>query len=49
MELGWKGSRNSELGLFPYPVLNSSSQEEISIWDMLILPNFQRQLSAWHA
>lgn len=40
MELGWEGSLNSELGLFPYPVLNSSSQEEISIWDIRILPNF---------
>lgn len=35
-----KGSHYSELGLFPFTVLNSSSQEEISIWDIRILPNF---------
>lgn len=34
------GSHFSELGWFPHTVLNSSSQEEISIWDIRILPNF---------
>lgn len=34
------GSHCSELGWFPCTVLNSSSQEEISIWDIRILPNF---------
>lgn len=36
-------SHYSELGLFltpPPTVLNSSSQEEISVWDIRILPNF---------
>lgn len=34
------GAHFSELGWFPHTVLNSSSQEEISIWDIRILPNF---------
>lgn len=38
--LGVRGSHFSELGWFPHTVLNSSSQEEISIWDIRILPNF---------
>lgn len=39
---GWAGRRSGypELGWLPSPVLNSSSQEEISIWDIRILPNF---------
>lgn len=39
---GWAGQRSGypELGWLPSPVLNSSSQEEISIWDIRILPNF---------
>lgn len=38
--MGSKGSRYSELSWLPPTVLNSSSQEEISIWDIRILPNF---------
>ena len=32
--------RFSELSWLPPTVLNSSSQEEISVWDIRILPNF---------
>ena len=38
--MGSRGSRYSELSWFPPTVLNGSSQEEISIWDIRILPNF---------
>lgn len=38
--MGSYGSRYSELSWLPPTVLNSSSQEEISIRDIRILPNF---------
>lgn len=39
-KVGSNGSRPSEPSWLPSTVLNSSSQEEISIWDIRILPNF---------
>lgn len=38
--MGCEGSGHSVLSWLPSTVLNSSSQEEISIWDIRILPNF---------